>query len=76
MVSDQQIDIHKDILSVYGNNMNRQNVTKWCRHFSEGRKDVHDEQRTGRTSVISDTLLQRMEEAIRANRCLKLNELH
>jgi hypothetical protein len=26
--------------------MNRQNVTKWCREFSEGRTDVHDEQRS------------------------------
>ena len=23
--------------------MNWQNVTKWCREFSEGRTDVHDE---------------------------------
>jgi len=23
--------------------MNRQNVMKWCREFSEGRTDVHDE---------------------------------
>jgi len=23
--------------------MNRQNVTKWCCEFSEGRTDVHDE---------------------------------
>ena len=36
-------EIHKQIVSVYGNNMNRQNVTKWCREFSEGRTDVHDE---------------------------------
>ncbi|GFX91705.1 hypothetical protein TNCV_3682911 [Trichonephila clavipes] len=28
-------DIHKEIVSVYGNIMNRQNVTKWCHHFSE-----------------------------------------
>ena len=34
--------------------MNRQNVTKWCREFSEGRTDVHDEQRSGRPSLISD----------------------
>ncbi|GFW54147.1 uncharacterized protein TNCV_4372211 [Trichonephila clavipes] len=69
-------EIHQDIVSVYGNIMNRQNVTKWCRHFSEGRTDVHDEQRTGRPSVISDALLQRTEEAIRVNRRLKLKELH
>jgi hypothetical protein len=23
--------------------VNRQNVTKWCHEFSEGRTDVHDE---------------------------------
>jgi transposase len=34
--------------------MNPQNVTKWCREFSEGRTDVHDEQRSGRPSLISD----------------------
>ena len=38
--------------------MNRQNVTNWCRVFSEGRTDVHDEQRSGRPSLISDILLQ------------------
>ena len=39
-------EIRKQIVAVYGNVMNRQNVTKWCREFSEGRTDVHDEQRT------------------------------
>jgi hypothetical protein len=33
--------------------MNRQNVTKRCREFSEGRTDIHDEQRIGRPSLIS-----------------------
>ena len=40
-------EIHKQIVAVYGNVMNRQNVTKWCREFSEGRNDVHEEQRSG-----------------------------
>jgi len=51
-------EIHKQIISVYGNVMNRQNVTKWCREFSEGRTDIHDEQRSGRQCLISDDLLQ------------------
>jgi hypothetical protein len=34
--------------------MNRQNVTKWCREFSEGRNDVQSEQRSDRPSLISD----------------------
>ena len=60
-------EIHKQIVVAYGNVMNRQNVTKWCREFSEGRADVHDEQRRGRPSLISDSLLQEIGE-IRANR--------
>ncbi|GFW94457.1 uncharacterized protein TNCV_2701781 [Trichonephila clavipes] len=68
--------ICKEMVSAYGNIMNRQNVTKWCRHFSEGRTDVHDERRTCRPSVISVALLQRTEDEIRANRRLKLKELH
>ena len=63
-------EIHKQIVAVYGNVMNWQNVTKWCRELSEGRTDVHDEQRSGRTSLISDDLLQEIEEEICANRKL------
>jgi hypothetical protein len=51
-------EIHKQIVAVYGNVMNRQNVTKWCHEFSKGRTDVHDEQRSSRPSLISDDLLQ------------------
>jgi hypothetical protein len=49
-------EIHKQIVAVYGNVMNQQNVMKWCQEFSEGRTDVHDEQRSGRPSLISDDL--------------------
>jgi transposase len=55
--------------------MNRQNVTKWCREFSEGMTDVNDEQRTGRPSLISDDLLQETEGEIGANRRLTIREL-
>jgi len=47
-------EIHKQIDAVYGDVRNWQNVTKWCREFSEGRTDVHDEQRSGRPSLIPD----------------------
>ena len=55
--------------------MNRQNATKWCREFSEGRTEVHDEQRSGRPSLISDEL-QKIEGEIRANRRVAITELH
>ena len=60
----------------YGNVMNPQNVTNWCREFSEGRTDVHDEQRSSRPSLISDDLLQETEGEIRANGSVTIRELH
>jgi hypothetical protein len=60
--------------SVYCNVRNRQNMTKWCLEFSEGRTDVQDEQRSGRSSLISEDLLQEIEGEIRANRCVTLKE--
>ena len=69
-------EIHKQIVAVYCNVMNRQNVTKWCREFSEGRIDVHDEQRSGRPSLISDDRLQEIEGEIRANGRVRIRELH
>jgi hypothetical protein len=68
-------EIHKQIVAVYGNVMNWQNVMKWCREFSEGRTDVHNEQRSDRPSMISDDLLQEIGE-IRTNRHVLLRELH
>ena len=60
-------EINKQIVVVNGNVMNRQNVTKWCHEFSEGRTDVHDEQRSSRPSLIYDNLLQETEGEIHAN---------
>jgi len=51
---ERPVEIHKQIVAVCGNVMNRQNATTWCREFSEGNTDVHDEQRSGRPSLISD----------------------
>ena len=56
--------------------MNRQNVTKWCCEFSEGRTDVHDEQRSGKPSLISDDFLHGTEGEFRANRCVTIRDLH
>ena len=60
-------EIHKQIVAVYGNIINWQNVTKWCHEFSKGRTDVYDEQRSARPSLIFDDLLQEIEGEIHAN---------
>ena len=69
-------ETHKQSFAVYGNVMNRQNVTKWCREFSEGRTDVHDEQRSGRPSLMSVDVLQEIEGEIPANRRVTIREWH
>jgi hypothetical protein len=69
-------EIHKQIVAVYGNVMNRQNVTKWCREFFEGRTDVHEEQRSCRTPLFSDEILHEIEGEIRANRRVTVRVLH
>jgi hypothetical protein len=68
-------EIHRQVVRVYGDVMNRQNVAKWCREFNTGRTEVHDEQRTGRPSLINNDLFQKVEENIPADRRVTINEL-
>jgi hypothetical protein len=69
-------EINEQIVAVYGDVMSRQNVMKWCHEFSEWRTDVHYERMSGRPSVISDDLLQKIEGEIRVNRRGTISELH
>ncbi|KAF7282556.1 hypothetical protein GWI33_002383 [Rhynchophorus ferrugineus] len=42
------IEIHRQLEEVYGKDcISVQHVRKWCKEFSEGRIDVHHEQRSG-----------------------------
>ena len=40
---ERRAEIHKQIVAVYGNVMNRQNVTKWCREFTGKKFDDDNE---------------------------------
>jgi hypothetical protein len=55
--------------------MNRQNMAKWYREFEAGRSDVHGEIRSGRLSVFTDEIIQKIGENIRANRRLTIDEI-
>ena len=46
-------EIHKQIVPVYGNVRNGQNVTKWCSEFSERRTDVQDDDDEVQEEVIT-----------------------
>jgi hypothetical protein len=72
---ERPVEIHKQIVAVYGNVMNRQSVTKWCHEFSEGRTDVHDKVQEavmtwfrGQVADFYDSGIQKL--VPRLNKCL------
>jgi hypothetical protein len=66
-------EIHRQLVSVDGKDvMNRQKIAKWCHEFEAGRSDVHD----GRPFVVTDEIIQKIDENIRADRRLTIDEIH
>ena len=62
-------EIHHQICQVYGDNAMRDGmVRKWVRMFNEGRGNVHDEARSGRTSPVNDDLVRKVNEGVRDDR--------
>ena len=59
-------EIHHQICQVYGDNaMIDGMVRKWVRMFNEGRENVHDEERSGRPSLVNDDLVRKVNERVR-----------
>lgn len=70
------LEIFSRIRNVYGEGvMNRTNVYKWCREFKGGRTTVLDDQRSGRPSILTDELVQKIEEIVYGDRRLTLDEI-
>lgn len=67
--------IHRELCAVYGQIMSEGVVRRWVRVFKSGRTNIHDEGRSGRPSVVTDELVQRIDEKIRENRGLSISEL-
>jgi hypothetical protein len=56
-------EINRELCAVYGQNvMSEGSVRQWCRMFKDGRTNVHDEERSVRTSVVSDDLVQSVDQ--------------
>ncbi|KAJ4426206.1 hypothetical protein ANN_27015 [Periplaneta americana] len=70
------IEIRRQLCQVYGPNiMSKQMVRRWCRQFSEGRQSVHDEERSGRPSLINDDRVEVVRQCIMENRRFTITEL-
>jgi hypothetical protein len=73
----RDIYIHRQLTAVNGEGvMNESSVRKWCRVFNEGRTNVHDEERSGRPSLITEDLKKQTVEQIGQDRRSTLDELH
>ncbi|KAJ4431871.1 hypothetical protein ANN_20477 [Periplaneta americana] len=62
-------DIHHQLCEVYGDDaISDGMVRRWVRKFNEVRISVHDEQHTGRPSLINDDLVRAVDEKIHEDR--------
>jgi transposase len=60
-------EICRELRAVYGQNvMSEGTVRQWCGMFKDGRTNVHDEERSGQPSVVSDDLVQSVDQKSRA----------
>jgi hypothetical protein len=51
--------IHRELCVVYGQKvMSERTVRQWCTMLTDGRTNVHGEERSGRPSVVSDDFVQ------------------
>jgi transposase len=58
-------EINRELCAVYGQNvMSEGTVRQWCRVIKDGRTNVHDEERSGRQSVVSDDLAESVDQKI------------
>jgi hypothetical protein len=69
-------EIYRQVCEVYGENaMSDGMVRRLCRMFSEGRTNVHDDDRSGCPSLVTADLLDQVNEKIRGNRRFAMSEL-
>jgi hypothetical protein len=55
--------------------MSEGTVRQWCRTFKDGRKNIHDEERRDRPSVVSDDLGHCVDQKIFERRHFTFSEL-
>jgi hypothetical protein len=68
-------EILRQLCEVYGEIvMSAGGVRQWCRMFKNGRTNVHDE-RAVRPTVVTQELVQMIDEKVRENRRFTISEL-
>jgi transposase len=69
-------EIHCELCAVYGQNvMSEGTVRQWCRMFKHEPKNVHDKERSGRPSAVSDDHVQGVDQKICERRRFTISEV-
>jgi transposase len=69
-------EIHRRLCRVYSDNvMSDSRVREWCRKFRDERPDVHDEGGEGRHSIVTDEIVQKVDQCERGKRRFTMSEL-
>ncbi len=72
-----QVIIHQELKDVYGKNaLSYVAVCKWTELFKKGCTDVHDNSRSSRQSVISEELVDTVNELTREDHRIQVREVH
>jgi transposase len=70
-------EIHRRLCRVYGDTVKSANcVRERCRKFRGGRADVHDVGGQGRHSIVTDELVQKVDQCARGKRRFTKSELY
>jgi transposase len=69
--------IHRELCAtVYGRYvLSEGTVRQWCKMFKDGRTNVHDEEQSVRPSVVSDNLVQSVDQKISERWRFTISEL-
>jgi hypothetical protein len=66
-------EIHCELCTIYGHNVvSGGTVRQWCRMF---KTNVHDEERSSWPSVVSDDLVQSVNQKTCERQCFTISEL-
>jgi transposase len=69
-------EIHHRLCHVYGDNMSDSCVRKWCRKFRDGHTDVHDKGGQRQHSIVTDKLIQKVDQCMHGKHHFMISELY
>jgi hypothetical protein len=59
------VEVYNEVKTAYcANAMNRTSLFKWCHEFKNGHTSVYDDQRSGRPSIVTEEIVEKIKNAL------------